>query len=572
LDTHLQKAIITGAERVAAWSAVLDEINVFPVADGDTGRNLNISLSPLRKTAIDPQKTVERLLLAARGNSGNIAARFFSGFITATAFENLPEAARKGRDLAWKAVRDPVPGTMLSVFDSFAGFLSEEPPVENDTYLTALIDQLAATTLETREQLPRLQRAGVVDAGALGMFIYLEGFLRNYFISKDHFFPIGPYFKEALDISDSFEETDETGYCVDTVIRIENGMKDKLDRLTETDDSVVVMADRDFVKVHLHTGNIESTRQRLESIGKVVRWAEDHIGKQIEAFQQKADSRPIHIITDAAGSLTREDARRMGITLLDSYITVGDHSLQETLYSAEELYSAMRNGVKVSTAQASDFERQQIYQRVLDRHEQVLYLSVGSVYTGNYSAAVQFKKDNCLNDCFTVIDTTAASGRLGLIVLATARFADQTDDPRSVIEFSSRIIEQCDEYIFLDRLKYLAAGGRLSKKNAFFGDMLNIKPVVSPKADGARKVGDVRSRRGQVRFALEQLEKALPAESAPLIMLEYSDNKSWVDDVVKPEIVRCYPDVELILQPLSLTSGAHMGPGTWAMAFMANKG
>jgi DegV family protein with EDD domain len=243
--------------------------------------------------------------------------------------------------------------------------------------------------------------------------------------------------------------------------------------------------------------------------------------------------------------------------------------LQETLYSAEELYSAMRNGVKVSTAQASDFERQQIYQRVLDRHERILYLSVGSVYTGNYAAAVQFKTDNRLDDSFSVIDTTAASGRLGLIVLATARFAEQTDDPQAVIDFSSRIIDHCDEYIFLDRLKYLAAGGRLSKKNAFFGDMLNIKPVVSPKADGARKVGGVRSRRGQVRFALEQLEKALPAESAPLIMLEYSDNKSWVDDVVKPEIVRRYPDVELILQPLSLTSGAHMGPGTWAMAFMA---
>ena len=569
MDAKFRKAIITGAERVSAWSAVLDEINVFPVADGDTGRNLNISLSPLRKSVVDSSIIVERLLLAARGNSGNIAARFFTGFISATAFDNLPEAARTGRELAWKAVRDPVVGTMLSVFDSFAGFLSEDPPVETDDYLTTLIDRLAATTLETREQLPKLQRAGVVDAGALGMFIYLEGFLRNYCRSKKQFFPIGSYFKEALAISESFREADENGYCVDTVIQAGNGIKEKLDRLTETDDSVVVMSGKDYVKVHLHTDDIESTRQRFESIGTVMHWADDHIGGQIEAFRHKAGHRPVHIVTDAAGSLTREDAHRMGITLLDSYITIGDRSLQETLYSAKELYSAMRNGIKVSTAQASDFERRQIYQRVLDRHERILYLSVGSVYTGNYAAAVQFKKDNHLDDRFTVIDTTAASGRLALIVLVTARFAEQTDDPQAVIDFSRRVTGQCQEYIFLDRLKYLAAGGRLSKKNAFFGDMLNIKPVVSPKADGARKVGGVRSHKGQVRFALEQLEMALPADSAPLVMLEYSDNKSWVEDTVKPEVVHHYPEAELILQPLSLTSGAHMGPGTWAVAFMA---
>ena len=79
----IKDAFVLGVERVAAWSDVLDDINVFPVADGDTGRNLIISLTPLRYLEKDQGNIIHKLLLSARGNSGNIAARFFSGFLTA---------------------------------------------------------------------------------------------------------------------------------------------------------------------------------------------------------------------------------------------------------------------------------------------------------------------------------------------------------------------------------------------------------------------------------------------------------------------------------------------------------
>jgi hypothetical protein len=79
MKPDFQKAHIAGVERVAAWSDVLDDINVFPVADGDTGRNLIISLTPLRYLQQDQEETIHKLLLSARGNSGNLAVRFFSG-------------------------------------------------------------------------------------------------------------------------------------------------------------------------------------------------------------------------------------------------------------------------------------------------------------------------------------------------------------------------------------------------------------------------------------------------------------------------------------------------------------
>jgi len=153
-------------------------------------------------------------------------------------------------------------------------------------------------------------------------------------------------------------------------------------------------------------------------------------------------------------------------------------------------------------------------------------------------------------------------------VIATARYAAQTKNPMAVINFAQRAVEKCEEYVFLDKLKYLAAGGRLAKSSAFFGDVFHVKPIISPTAEGAKKVGAVKNRNSQLKYALDKLEGAFDQGSSPLIMLEYSDNYDWVSETVKEEIQTRYPSAEIILQPLSLTSGVHMGPGTWAMAFL----
>jgi len=95
MDKLLKDSFVTGAERVAAWADLLDAINVFPVADGDTGRNLSISLYPLRAADADRKKVVEQLLFSARGNSGNIASRFFSSFYLADSIADLAGKAQE---------------------------------------------------------------------------------------------------------------------------------------------------------------------------------------------------------------------------------------------------------------------------------------------------------------------------------------------------------------------------------------------------------------------------------------------------------------------------------------------
>ena len=228
----------------------------------------------------------------------------------------------------------------------------------------------------------------------------------------------------------------------------------------------------------------------------------------------------------------------------------------------------MLKGTRVSTSQASVFERHEYYRRVVNQFEHVLYLCVGSAFTGNYDVAVEWKAENDPDDRLTIIDTGAASGRLGAIALATARFAIHARKPQAVIDFAHKVVSASREFIFLDRLKYLAAGGRMPKAKAVFGELLRVKPIVSPTAGGVKKVGTAKTRNGQLRFALEKIEETFDEKDTPFIMLEYSDNYDWVDTAVKKTIeLRC-PHAEIKLQPLSLTSAAHMGPGTWAMAYI----
>jgi len=332
---------------------------------------------------------------------------------------------------------------------------------------------------------------------------------------------------------------------------------------------LVAMPHGECLKVHLHATDRERARQDLTALGAILSWAEDDLAEQTFRFSEPRKNQAIHIMTDAAGSITRDLAQSLGITLLNSYIAIGNRFLPETFVDPSQLFAAMKAGAKVSTGQASTIERHECYNNVTKIHDRVLYLCVGSFYTGNYDVATQWKAENDPDDRMTIIDTGVASGKLGLVARAAAELSLTASHPMEVIAFVKGAIQNVQEYIFLDTLQFLAAGGRISKTSAFFGDVLRIKPIVSPFPDGARKIGAVRNLRDQVRFAFRRLEQNIPKDQKATLLLEYSDNKKRLEGEVKPEIEHRFPLVQVILQPLSLTSAAHMGPGSWGMAFLA---
>jgi DegV family protein with EDD domain len=562
------EALRRGAERVFAWASILDDINVFPVADGDTGRNLTISLQPLKRTDRDIDTLKRDLLLSARGNSGNISARFFTSFIEGRDWQRLTPAVKRGRDLAYQAVANPEAGTMLSLLDSLVRALEAQPPRPEARWKVNLLEQLAADVKKTVTQQPLLRNAGVVDAGALGLYFFFEAFFDRLIESSAKEETIVNRFGDLIRLNPSWQAPEEARICVDATIKLHDASTNVAQEVSALGEELVTIIQGDLVKVHLHTDDESRFRERLSSLATVVDWKSDDMRAQTAEFRAARPRQALHIVTDAAGSVTAQDARELGITVLDSYIQIEDRSMSESHLIPSELYKAMREGKPVTTSQASLFERYQHYQRLLSFYPQVLYLCVGSAFTGIYNAAMEWKRANDTDDRLMMIDTGAAAGRLGLVALATARVSRDATGTQEVIDYAKNALDSCKEYIFLDRLHYLAAGGRIFRASALFGDILRMKPVISPLPEGATKVGVVRNRDQQVEFALERISNELDSEQPAIIMLEFSDNLSWVERVVQPLIIERFPSADILLRPLSRTSGAHMGPGTWALAFL----
>jgi hypothetical protein len=574
--SNLHQSFAAGYASLSAWADLLDRINVFPVADGDTGTNLRISLAPLRDCGKDRKSIPDLLARAATGNSGNIAAAFFREFCRAENYSDLAEKAASGKDRAWQAIAGPRAGTMLTVFDSLALVLADwtkVDEVENSYFPLSLALQKAVR--DTSQLLPELRKAGVVDSGALAMYIFFDGFFRHVTQQKDKPGSILDLFAGRLVIHSSFRPEFTDCFCVDVIIQMNDKHAAVKDSIAELGESVVVVEDASMLKIHLHTPDLDQLRGRLGSFGDIVHWSAEEIDqKTAEHSADPAEKSALHIVTDAAGSMTRAMARHYGITLLDSYIITGDSSRPESLYRPEQLYARMRKGVKITTAQASTYERHQHYQSICQQFGSSLYLCVGSAFTGNCAIAMAWKKDHDPDNQFTVMDTGAASGRLALIALLTARQAKIVDSPEEVIDFARKAIADCVEFVFIDELKYLVAGGRVSRANGFFGDLLSMKPVISPTSDGVRKLGVVHSRKGQLAFAMAKLNERFDADAAtaPVIMLQYTDNEQWVTDIVRQQVEALLPTAEIHLAPLSLTSGVHMGPGTWSIAFNSADG
>lgn len=575
-------ALAVGYERIVAWADLLDQVNVFPVHDSDTGKNLKISLAPFKQ--INPgggadktssggsfDKLINKLSMSAVGNSGNIAAAFFSGFLSHPLPAFLPTAAGRGLNMAMNAVADPRHGTMLDLFERQARFFDDracDGQLQKTSFDTnELTEVLRQSVAQSMTRLPALQQAGVVDAGALGMFLFLEGFFKALEDRQDQCIPVMESFKNRLSVSIEYTDPSPPAFCVDLQIRMDQDTAP--DRLIKTlGDSIVTAKTDRSLKIHVHTKDRDALKDQVSEIGSITAWHAEPIITRPQKAQIRTNPGTVGIITDAAGSISLDRAAELGITLMDSFIVTDEGGSPETLADPARMYADMTRGKKVMTAQASVFQRHETFRKVLGQYDQVLYLCVGSVYTGNYDVAVRWVTDNGLSERMRVVDTGAASGRLGLIVETIALAAQTLKDLAELEAHALKVIGICDELLFLNQLKYLAMGGRMSKTGSVAGDILSIRPIITPRADGAQKVATVRNSAGQIRYAVDLLERKFGKTASPRILLEYSDNRAWVKNSVMPHICQACPQARISLVPLSLTAGVHMGPGTWGMAFL----
>ena len=272
----LRRMIISAAAAIEINKQALNDLNVFPVPDGDTGTNMSMTInaaaSDLRKTedpSLDKAAKVaaSAMLRGARGNSGVILSLLFRGLSKKLKGADhadgvlWAEALQEGVDAAYKAVMKPAEGTILTV-SRLAAAKAVEAAKENnhiEFVQTAAIEEAKIALANTTNQNPVLKKAGVVDAGGKGWLVALEAMLSS-IQGNDVIVPEGTASAEVKEAAnfDDFDTDDITfAYCTEFIIQRENDLDPEKLRefLSSLGDSLVLVDDEEIIKVHVHTND-----------------------------------------------------------------------------------------------------------------------------------------------------------------------------------------------------------------------------------------------------------------------------------------------------------------------------
>ncbi len=285
-----RRMILSAAASIEIHKQQINELNVFPVPDGDTGTNMSMTIqtacADLRKLE-DPtltkaaDATSSAMLRGARGNSGVILSLLFRGFAKALKGKtegtgaDFAAALNAGVEAAYKAVMKPAEGTILTVSRLSAKVAAVEAEASGDVehVLECAISAARNALAETVHQNPVLEKAGVVDAGGMGFCIILEGMLSS-LRGEDVVAPeageAGP--REQADFSEFATEDITFAYCTEFIVNREQDKDPELLRafLTELGDSLVLVDDDEIIKVHVHTNNPGRAIEEALTYGSLV--------------------------------------------------------------------------------------------------------------------------------------------------------------------------------------------------------------------------------------------------------------------------------------------------------------
>lgn len=317
--TMLQKMFIAGAKNIEARKEYINELNIFPVPDGDTGTNMTLTiLAAAKEVAAIEEPTIANLakaissgsLRGARGNSGVILSQLFRGFTREIAEHEeltvpvLAKGIEKAKETAYKAVMKPKEGTILTVAKGGAEKAKELANQTDDVqkFCGQVIAYMNEVLSKTPEMLPVLKEAGVVDSGGQGLVTVLEGCYDALMGKQIDFDSLkaAPVQKIASKMDSSEVSTADIkfGYCTEFIILLEKefNLDTEVDfkaYLSGIGDCVVVVADDEVVKVHVHTNDPGLAIQRALTYGsltsmKIDNMREEHNEKVIREAEQKS--------------------------------------------------------------------------------------------------------------------------------------------------------------------------------------------------------------------------------------------------------------------------------------------
>lgn len=332
----LAKMFLAGAQNIEAKKEFINELNVFPVPDGDTGTNMSLTIMAAAKevTSLQNPKMADLAkaissgsLRGARGNSGVILSQLLRGFTKAIREEKeidviaLAAACNRARETAYKAVMKPKEGTILTVASGIAEKASEVAQETDDLeeFIPAVISYAEEVLAKTPDMLPVLKEAGVVDSGGQGLLEVIKGAYDAFLGKEIDYSAIAPGAGAGVTKISAEDTADiKFGYCTEFIILTEKEFTEQDEHefkeyLSSIGDSIVCVADDDVVKIHVHTNDPGLAIQRALTFGQLSRMKIDNMREEHqEKLIRDAENLAKQQAQDAAEKKSSEPRKPMG--------------------------------------------------------------------------------------------------------------------------------------------------------------------------------------------------------------------------------------------------------------------
>jgi len=570
----------------------LNRINVFPVPDGDTGTNFSLTLravaGAVRRLRRAPLTAVTRAMVdggivGARGNSGMLLSQFLVGFRDALGDRDvagpadLARAMRAGSNQLAASLDEPVEGTILTVARAAAdeaeraGGLTERI----DEFMRLVLAGARAALERTPELLAALREAGVVDAGAKAFVRALEGIMR---LIEGHPVHVArrsalPEAASAAALAHVAHERDYR-FCTEVLVRgsalpaattVRTGLR-------SLGGSIVVLADGDLLRVHVHTDQPEEVFALAQRWGVIAARKADDVREQHRRLAQA--QRPVAVVVDSSCDLPDDLADRLGLIIVPvQVIENGKVYLDRVEISSLELYRRMRHQqTRFTTSQPAPGALGQAYMDGRAQADEVLALMLSGALSGTYGSAAAVAKSLNLTGV-TVFDSRTTSLGLGLLALRASELVERGLRVAAIVEELRRVRAQSSLFFTLDTFEHLLRSGRIGRARAWVGEWLDLKPILEINQEGAVEPLDrVRGRERLIPRVLEHLDRRLtPAPERVRFGIVHADVEDTAREL-EAEIRRRYAPVDCLVQPVTAALGAHTGPGAWGVAYQIEDG
>ena len=506
---NLYYTFIAGGSKVIANQIELNRINVFPVNDGDTGTNLASTISsvieglhPDRSYKVTAGRIADAALVSARGNSGIIFAQFLYGLSNETGetstvtLRQFAESVQRAVRYVYEAVSNPVEGTMLTVIKEWGEYLNSSWPLHNDfnQMMVGSLEVLRKSLQETKSKLQILARANVVDAGAKGFVLFVEGII-EYIRTRNVKELISTKAESAAQFREEVTIAEKVNfrYCTEAIIKKGALNHDELaEVLNKYGDSVVIAGSEKIRRIHVHTNSPADLFNELRNYGLITFQKADDMLRQSDTVHNRKWN--IAVVVDSTCDISSELMDFYQIHMLPINIYFGDnHYLDKTTMQPDQFYNMLLESPDYpKTSQVNEKAFMNLYSQLASRYDSVIAVHLSDKFSGtcNSSQKAAQKISGEFGKPISVINSKGISGTVGLLALRVAKAIEDGASHEQIIASSEKWVSNSQIFVSVKTLKYMVRGGRVSYLKGFIANLLNINPIVSMDENGKAIVFD----------------------------------------------------------------------------------